>query len=81
MDDVEQLLTVKGLADYLDIPVATIYAWRYRREGPPGFRVGRYLRFRRSDVEQWIDQQPSRGERTWGGPENRQGEWIKSTGG
>jgi predicted DNA-binding transcriptional regulator AlpA len=34
--------------------VATIYAWRHRRTGPPGFRVGRHLRFRRSDIEHWI---------------------------
>jgi excisionase family DNA binding protein len=49
-----RLLTVQDLASYLGVPVATIYAWRYRRQGPPGFRVGRYLRFRRGDVEQWI---------------------------
>jgi excisionase family DNA binding protein len=48
------MLSVQDLADYLDVPVATIYAWRCRRQGPPGFRVGRHLRFRWSDVEQWI---------------------------
>ncbi len=50
----DQLLTVEDLATYVDVPVATIYAWRYRRQGPPGFRVGRHLRFRRDDVERWI---------------------------
>lgn len=54
MEPLKGLLTVQDLADYLDVPVATIYAWRYRRQGPPGFRVGRHLRFRWSDVEQWI---------------------------
>ncbi|MGH9167369.1 MAG: helix-turn-helix domain-containing protein [Acidimicrobiia bacterium] len=54
MDQGDRLLTVKELADYLGVPVATIYAWRYRGEGPPGFRVGRHLRFRQGDVEQWI---------------------------
>ncbi|MGB5169554.1 MAG: helix-turn-helix domain-containing protein [Acidimicrobiia bacterium] len=54
MEPLKRLLTVQDLADYLDVPVATIYAWRYRRQGPPGFRVGRHLRFRWSDVEQWI---------------------------
>jgi excisionase family DNA binding protein len=54
MDSLDRLLTVEDLADYLDVPVATIYAWRYRRQGPPGFRVGRHLRYRRADVEQWI---------------------------
>jgi len=60
MESLDRLLTVKGLADYLDVPVATIYAWRYRSQGPPGFRVGRHLRFRRSDVERWIDHQLQR---------------------
>ena len=55
MESVDRLLTVEDLADYLDVPVATVYAWRYRRQGPPGFRVGRHLRFRWSDVEHWIE--------------------------
>ena len=54
MDSPDRLLSVKDLADYLGVPVATIYAWRHRREGPPGFRVGRHLRFRWIDVHQWI---------------------------
>ncbi len=57
MEPLDRLLTVKDLASYLEVPVATIYAWRYRRQGPPGFRVGRHLRFRGSDVEQWIEHQ------------------------
>lgn len=52
-----QLLSVDELADYLSIPVATLYTWRHRNEGPPGFRVGRHLRYRRDDVEDWIRQQ------------------------
>ena len=54
MEQLDRLLTVEDLAEYLDVPVSTVYAWRYRRQGPPGFRVGRHLRFRWSDVERWI---------------------------
>lgn len=54
MERPEKLLTVEDLAEYLHVPVATIYAWRYRRQGPPGFRVGRHLRYRRADIEEWI---------------------------
>ncbi|MGA9596968.1 MAG: helix-turn-helix domain-containing protein [Acidimicrobiia bacterium] len=57
MEHLDRLLTVQDLANHLGVPVATIYAWRYRHEGPPGFRVGRHVRFRRSDVQQWISQQ------------------------
>ena len=56
MEHLDQLLTVEDLAGFLDVPVATVYAWRHRRQGPPGFRVGRHLRFRWSDVERWIDE-------------------------
>jgi excisionase family DNA binding protein len=52
-----RLLTVQELADYLGVPVATLYQWRYRREGPPGFRVGRHIRYRWTDVVEWIERQ------------------------
>jgi excisionase family DNA binding protein len=55
--DRERLLTVEELAEYLGVPVATIYAWRYRREGPSGFKVGKHVRYRWRDVEEWIERQ------------------------
>lgn len=55
MESLDRLLNVEDLADYLHVPVATIYGWRYRHDGPRGFRVGRYLRYRRSDGGQWSD--------------------------
>lgn len=57
MTALDRLLTVNDLAEYLGVPVATIYTWRYRRQGPPGFRVGKHLRFRWTDIEEWIEQQ------------------------
>jgi excisionase family DNA binding protein len=54
MDQLDRLLTVGELAGYLNVPVATLYAWRHRRQGPPGFKAGRHLRYRLSDVERWI---------------------------
>jgi len=57
MDKLDRLLSVEDLAAYLGVPLATIYAWRYRRQGPPGFRVGRHLRFREKDIEEWISNQ------------------------
>ena len=57
METRERLLTVEELADYLGVPVATLYQWRHRGEGPSGFRVGRYIRYRWVDVEAWIDRQ------------------------
>jgi excisionase family DNA binding protein len=54
MESLDRLLSVEDVANYLHVPIATIYAWRHRRQGPPGFRVGRHLRYRRNDIEHWI---------------------------
>ncbi|GBD83814.1 helix-turn-helix domain protein [bacterium BMS3Abin02] len=57
MDKLDRLLSAAELADYLGVPIATIYAWRHRRQGPPGFRAGRHLRYRLADVQRWITAQ------------------------
>jgi excisionase family DNA binding protein len=57
-DRLEPLLSTDDLADYLDVPVTTLYAWRYHRKGPPGFRIGRFVRYRLSDVEEWLRSRP-----------------------
>ena len=54
MNDNDRLLTAEDLADFLDVPIKTLYAWRYRGEGPVGFRVGKHIRYRWTDVEGWI---------------------------
>ena len=55
-----RLLTVEEVAEWLRIPVKTLYEMRYRRVGPPAFRVGRWLRYREEDVQAWLDQQRER---------------------
>lgn len=52
----DRLLSVEELADYLEVPVKTIYTWRHRNTGPQGFRVGKHLRFRWHDVQTWVAQ-------------------------
>jgi len=56
MSTLDPLLSVQDLAAYLEVPVATLYAWRYRRQGPSGFKVGRHVRYRQSDVDRWISE-------------------------
>jgi excisionase family DNA binding protein len=53
-----QLMTIEELADQLQVPVNTIYGWRSRGEGPPGFKVGRYVRYEPEDVDKWLDSRP-----------------------
>lgn len=51
----DHLLTTPELAAYAGIPVATIYQWRVKGQGPRAIRVGRHLRFRQADVEAWLE--------------------------
>ena len=50
----EPLVGIEVLADELGVPIGTIYAWRHRGLGPRGYRIGKHVRFRRSDIEAWL---------------------------
>lgn len=50
----DPLLSIEDLADYLGVPVATIYDWRVDGKGPCGVRVGRHVKFAQSDVRAWV---------------------------
>jgi excisionase family DNA binding protein len=50
------LMTPQEVADFLGMPLATLQSWRAQRTGPPGYRVGRHVRYRREDVEAWLEE-------------------------
>ena len=47
-------ISPEQLAAEMDIPVKTIYQWRYRGTGPRAHRIGRHVRYRRRDIEAWL---------------------------
>lgn len=49
-------MSPQEVADFLGIPVGTLHQWRHRGTGPKGAKVGRHVRYRRSDVEAWFDE-------------------------
>ncbi|HVV09019.1 helix-turn-helix domain-containing protein [Amycolatopsis sp.] len=51
----ERLWTVEDVAEYLCVPVNTLYDWRARGYGPQGKRVGKHLRYKAEDVIRWFD--------------------------
>lgn len=53
----DEWIGVNDLARELGLPVRTIYAWRAKRQGPRAATFGKHLRFRRSDVDSWIERQ------------------------
>lgn len=59
-DRSERLWGVQDVAGFLGVPTMTIYHWRTIKYGPPGVRVGRYLRYRPDDVHAWLAAQAER---------------------
>ncbi|HJP73494.1 MAG TPA: helix-turn-helix domain-containing protein [Pseudonocardiaceae bacterium] len=55
----EKLWGVGDVAEYLGVPVNTLYAWRTKGYGPTGRRIGKHVRYRPADVEQWVADQGS----------------------
>ena len=57
----EKLITSTELAEELKAPLSWVYS-RTRQRGPesiPMIRVGKYCRFRLSEVLKWLEQQQS----------------------
>lgn len=55
-DTPDEYLGVLDLADMLGVERQTVYNLNSRREGPPMYRpTGGKVRFRRSEVEEWIE--------------------------
>jgi excisionase family DNA binding protein len=50
------LWTVRDVADYLRVPVQTLYWWRTTGYGPKARRIGKHLRYRPDDVRAWLEQ-------------------------
>jgi excisionase family DNA binding protein len=53
----EPLASTPEVAAYLGVPEQTMYQWRSQSKGPRGIKVGKYVRYRWSDVEAWLDKQ------------------------
>jgi excisionase family DNA binding protein len=47
-------LSTQQLADYLGVPISTVYAWREAGTAPPAHRIGKRLRFPVAGVERWL---------------------------
>ncbi|MFE9298922.1 helix-turn-helix transcriptional regulator [Streptomyces niveus] len=48
-----RFLTPQDIAELFGVPLETVYQWRKKRTGPPGFRVGKHLRYDPDTVHAW----------------------------
>jgi len=49
------LWTVRDLAEFLSVPMNTVYKWESRGDGPPSYKVGKHRRYRERDVLAWLE--------------------------
>ena len=50
----QDVLSIQEVAKLLKVPVSAIYAWNRRGVGPPFYKVGSKLRYRKSYARKWL---------------------------
>jgi hypothetical protein len=56
----DEMLSIEEAATYLRLPVATLRYYRHLGTGPHSFRVGRHVRYWRTDLVLWLTEQTNR---------------------
>ncbi|MFF3983610.1 helix-turn-helix domain-containing protein [Streptomyces sp. NPDC001797] len=55
----DRYLTPDDIAEMFEVPKETVYQWRKKRIGPPGFRIGKHLRYDPADVRAYVTSRKS----------------------
>ena len=55
----DELLTMEEVAAVVRVPIATLRYWRHLGTGPRSFRIGRSVRYWRTEVHAWLESQSS----------------------
>lgn len=53
----EKFLTTEELSEILKIPARTLRFWRKENRGPPWLKMGRSVKYRESEVSEWVNKQ------------------------
>jgi PTS system nitrogen regulatory IIA component len=51
----ERLMSIKEVAEYLQVDMSTLYLWSQRGQ-IPAMKVGKMWRYRRSEIDAWLDE-------------------------
>ncbi|GHA24700.1 hypothetical protein GCM10010372_25800 [Streptomyces tauricus] len=52
----DRYLTPDDIAEIFEVPKETVYQWRRKRMGPPGFRIGKHIRYDPADIRAYVEQ-------------------------
>lgn len=50
-----RLLTDVDVSDMTGFSITTLQQWRHRKMGPPYLKLGGAVRYRREDIELWLE--------------------------
>ncbi|SED46076.1 Helix-turn-helix domain-containing protein [Streptomyces sp. 2231.1] len=50
----DRYLTPDDIAAIFEVPKETVYQWRRKRTGPPGFRIGKHVRYDPAEVGAYV---------------------------
>lgn len=53
----DPLLEIREVAAYLKVSPPALEKWRLTGKGPAFIRIGRLIRYRRSDLDRWLAEQ------------------------
>jgi excisionase family DNA binding protein len=59
--NVPALLTIRQLADYLNIKRSTLYAW-VEQGFIPHYKMNRLIRFKKEEIDAWLEKMEKRGD-------------------
>ncbi len=62
-ENTDQLMTLSDVAGYLQIKERTIYLWA-QQDKIPSFKLGNTWRFKREDIDLWIEERKRETPRT-----------------
>jgi len=49
------ILNPVEVAELLQVPVRTLEEWRHKKSGPPYRKIGRHIRYQRSKLMDWFE--------------------------
>lgn len=55
----DELLTLAEVAEIVRVPEATLRYWRHLGTGPRSFRIGRSVRYWKTEVALWLEDESS----------------------
>ena len=53
----DEMLTLEEACQFLRLPEGTLRYWRHLDTGPRSFKVGRHIRYWRTDLVLWLTEQ------------------------